>query len=114
MRDNGWTWAAASNASLLDADKSRLTHGKSIIDMLWDELDTVVQRIMSEDGAAEDGRDPGRAEGIATALSILLNPYAPSLPEIREQAMQRYHNAEAGTIPQSIRPRPKRKSASGH
>lgn len=79
--------------------KKRLheTAGKSIIQMLWDELDTVVCRIMSGDGAAEDGRDPGRAEGIATSIAIMTNPYQPSLDAIREEAMSRYYDGGRGT-----------------
>lgn len=66
--------------------------GKSIVEMLWEELDAIVDRIMS-DAAAEDGRDPGRAEGVAYAIAVINNPYGPNLDLVRGQAMERW---EAG------------------
>lgn len=69
--------------------------GKSIREMLEDELDTIVERIMT-DCEAEDGRDPGRAEGVAYALAVFLNPYLPNIDAVREAAMDRwYEDADA-------------------
>lgn len=63
--------------------------GKSIVRMLEDELDEVVGRLMS--GAAkEDGRDPGRAEGLALAVAFIHNPYRPSLDAVRQAAKARF------------------------
>ena len=70
--------------------------GKSLLQLMWEELDTVIDRLMSGDGAAEDGKDPGRAEGIAICLSILSQPYYPTIDSIREEAMARYEQRQEG------------------
>jgi hypothetical protein len=76
--------------------------GKSIIEMIWDELMQVYSRIMlskqyveSGDQRAEDFhavQDIGEAIGLATALSLLLNPYNPDIDAIREEAAQRWES----------------------
>lgn len=63
--------------------------GKSLYEMVWDELMTVMERLMC-DGEAEDGRDPGRAEGLAMALAIFTNPYYVDIEQIRKAAMERW------------------------
>jgi hypothetical protein len=65
--------------------------GKSILELITEELDAVVERLMA-DAESKDGRDRGRAEGIGIALAILTNPYHPSLDAIREQTMVRWEN----------------------
>jgi hypothetical protein len=63
--------------------------GRSLQDMMWDELLTVVDRLVQGDGAeAEDDR--GKAQGIAYCLAITQNPYKPNMEAIREEAMRRY------------------------
>ena len=67
--------------------------GKSIIELVWDEMDAVYGRLMAGEGAVAKG-DKGMARGLATALAILTNPYAPNVETIRAQAHTRW---EAGT-----------------
>jgi len=67
--------------------------GKSIVEIMWEELDTIVERIMTGE-EAEDGRDPGRAEGVAMCISIISNPYLPNLPAVREEAIRRFEAAQ--------------------
>lgn len=76
--------AASANAG------SSACAGKSILEMLWEELDAIVDRIMTEQDS-EDGRDPGRAEGVAYCIAVFTNPYLPNLDAIREQAMDRWY-----------------------
>ena len=64
--------------------------GPSIIETLWTELMTITERLLTGQ-EAEDGRDQGRAEGVAYALAVMHNPYQPSLPEIRREVMRRWH-----------------------
>lgn len=64
--------------------------GKSIVELIMDELLSVIDRLMSE-GEAEDGRDPGRAEGLAYALAVFQNPYMPNVEAIKEQAMDLWY-----------------------
>lgn len=66
--------------------------GKSILELLWEELDTIVDRLMTGQAAA-DGRDPGRAEGVAYCIAVFTNPYRPNIEGVREQSTERW---EAG------------------
>jgi hypothetical protein len=65
--------------------------GKSLYEMLWDELMVVIDRLMTG-ATADDQRDPGRAEGIAYCLAVMQNPYLPNIDAVREQAMERWEN----------------------
>lgn len=67
--------------------------GMSIFDRIMDELDTVINRLMSGDGAAEDGRDPGRAEAYTMALALIRNTYQPDYEQEKERAMERWEAA---------------------
>lgn len=67
--------------------------GRSILEMMEDELDVVMERLMSRDGAAEDGLDPGRAQGLATAIAIIRNPYRPDMDMVRAMAVERWETA---------------------
>lgn len=67
--------------------------GKTLYEMVWDELMVVMDRLMT--GAqAEDGRDPGRAEGIAFCLAVMQNPYLPNIDAVREQAMDKWESEQ--------------------
>jgi hypothetical protein len=67
--------------------------GRSIVEMMEDELDSVVERLMNG-GAADDGRDPGRAEGMAFCIALIRQPYNPNMESVREAAMDRYERAQ--------------------
>jgi hypothetical protein len=66
---------------------SQACRGKSILEMLWEELDAIVERLMA--GAASE-EDKGRAQGVAYAIAVIENPYLPSVERIREEAMDRW------------------------
>jgi hypothetical protein len=66
--------------------------GRSLVEMMEDELDSIVDRLMSG-GAAEDGRDPGRAEGVAFCIALVRQPYNPDIDKVREAAMLRYEES---------------------
>lgn len=72
--------------------------GKSLMEHMWDELDAIVARLMSGDGAAEDSKDPGRAEGVAWCISLFSQPYYPDLDSVRAEAMRRYYANEGEEI----------------
>jgi hypothetical protein len=87
--------------------------GKSILDILWDELDSIVDRIM-EEGAPEKwiddnpepnevgvvaewqayGEQRGQAQGVAYAIALLTDPQDVSVPAVRAQAMQRWEDRQ--------------------
>lgn len=77
--------ADALRAAVAQTD-GKACAGKSIQELVMEELLTVIDRLMAE-GEAEDGRDPGRAEGLAFALAVFQNPYRPNIEAIKEQAM---------------------------
>jgi hypothetical protein len=74
--------------------------GRRLVDMLWEELDSITDRLMRD--APEDSwgdeewnsynQDVGAARGIAYCIAIITNPYNPSIDAIREIAMERYEN----------------------
>lgn len=78
--------AAAVNAG------SSACGGQTLLELLWEELDAVVDRLMTGQ-EADDGRDPGRAEGMALALAIMQNPYRVSWEAVRDQAVLRWEQA---------------------
>lgn len=65
--------------------------GRSIIEMIWEEMDAVYGRLMAGDGAKAKG-DKGYARGLAHALAIMTNPYQPNIEAIREQAHERWED----------------------
>lgn len=80
-------------AAAVNAPKIRC-QGKSILELAWEELDTVLERLMTG-CEAEDGRDPGRAEGMAMIIAIFLNPYLPNIESVRDEAMRRWEESGA-------------------
>lgn len=84
------TWAAHTLLAAAANTDGKACAGKSILELLWDELMTVLERLMT-DQAAEDGKDPGRAEGLAYAIAVMSNPYLPSVESVREAAMDRWY-----------------------
>jgi hypothetical protein len=63
--------------------------GRSILEHLWIELMTICDRLYT--GAeAEDGRDPGRAEGVAYCIAVMTNPYQPDIQAVRTEVARRW------------------------
>lgn len=71
--------------------------GYSIFDRIMEELDAVIDRLMSGDGAAADDRDPGRAEAFCRSLALIRNPYQPDYDGERERQMDRYEQRNGET-----------------
>lgn len=93
--------AAASNAGGLHCV------GKSLIETLWDEMDRLMEGLMT-DKDAEDGGDKYRAEQLCWVIAYFQNPYAPSMDAVREQAMERWELAQEAAdqaLPESNAPR---------
>jgi len=77
--------------------------GKSIRETVEEELDTVVERLLAE-GKPDPGAEPGeyieygeergRAQGLATALAVFINPYKPNVPETKRAAAERVRARE--------------------
>lgn len=63
--------------------------GRSILEILEDELDVVVERLLTPGAEAADGTDKGRASGIAYAIAVIENPYSPSIPSVRGASVHR-------------------------
>jgi len=60
------------------------------LEKMWDELDGIVDRLMSGD-AAEDGKDPGRAEGVAYCIALVTHsPGVVDIEKVRAEAMERW------------------------
>jgi hypothetical protein len=78
--------------------------GRSIIEILWEELDTIVDRLHADGKPGElkaltgrqiaeqwqaYGEERGQAQGVAYALAVLINPYAPDIEAIRAESVER-------------------------
>lgn len=86
-----------------------MTAGKSILEMLWEQLDAAYERLIAdgEPGNAQYstnqaawavdyqryGEQRGRCQGLAEAIAVLINPYAPDLPAIKTEAKRRHDAA---------------------
>jgi hypothetical protein len=68
--------------------------GGAVKEMLWMELDDVVDRIQRrvERGKEPLKRDVGQAQGLALAIAILDNPYGYDVDAVRAEAMDRYES----------------------
>jgi hypothetical protein len=66
--------------------------GGDIPDVLWLELDEVVDRIQARiaKGKAPKNSDKGQALGLAMAIAIMRNPYAYDIESVRVEAMERW------------------------
>lgn len=84
--------ADALRAAAVNAE-GMVCGGQSIQEMAWDELMTVVDRILSG-AAAADGRDPGRAEGMAMIIAIFRNPYRPNIEAVRKESTDRWYEEQ--------------------
>jgi len=71
---------------------SQVCNGKSLYEMMWEELDAIVERLMA--GAASE-EDKGRAQGVAFCIATVQNPYRPNIEAVREEAMRRWENDNA-------------------
>jgi hypothetical protein len=68
--------------------------GPTLLEALWAEMDTLMERLMTGQ-TAEDGGDKFRAQELAWVLAIVTNPYEPSVDAIRAETMRRWEAAEA-------------------
>lgn len=75
------------------------THGPSILESIWEQLDGVMRDLMRPTmkrniaGMPDLDEIPtlkGKALGLATALAILMNPYKVDVDAIRSEAVARY------------------------
>jgi len=60
--------------------------GKSILEMMWDELDDAVAALMR----GQSGRRKGRVQGIAACVAIITDPYRPKTEPILAEAQRRW------------------------
>lgn len=65
--------------------------GETILDLLWQEMMAVYERLMTGQAAEHD---VGIAQGIAYAIAVMQNPYLPSIDAVREQAAERWEVGE--------------------
>lgn len=69
--------------------------GLSIIHQLWSELDRLMAAL-KEGTDADDGGDRFRAQGLAFALAVFINPASPDVQEIRRTAVERWEASREG------------------
>lgn len=76
--------------------------GKTLLEIMWDELDHLVDNLCDEGSEAEDGLDKGRADGVAFCIALITNPYRPDMPAIKAEAMDRRAEREEALVPTCI------------
>jgi hypothetical protein len=67
--------------------------GKSLLEMLWDQLMGCYVELMEvdwENPVDDDIRLQGHTLGLAEAISIIVNSYAPNVDAVRAEAAERY------------------------
>jgi hypothetical protein len=67
--------------------------GKSIIELLWEQMDTVYAELMA--GAGK--KTQGKAAGLAEALALMSNPYLRDVDAVRAAAHERWEAAQDDT-----------------
>lgn len=109
--------------------KSGWLRGRSIIDLLWEDLDDTMDLLMAEchcgsvAGAHGQGANcgnlridyeleysineyRGRAQGVAYALALMSNPYLKDVSAVRALAKERYDQRAAGEPVTPLKTRP--------
>lgn len=89
--------------------------GKTLLEIIWEELDEVMDRLMADGVPSTDmrlsqgygtpemaeafrrwGEERGQAQGLAYALAVLTNPYHVDVDAIRAQAVARWKERHDG------------------
>lgn len=79
--------------------------GKSILDLLWQELDSIMDDLLDQDTPTDEW-DKGRATGVAYAISLIQNPYLSNVDEVRQEAKRRWQARQANEPMPALRTRP--------
>lgn len=64
--------------------------GRSIFEMLWAEMDAAYAALLE---TPDKKKLQGQVRGLATAIALMTNPYAPSVEAVAEEAQARWENA---------------------
>lgn len=112
-----WLAAEAARRALMEKYVSTAPNphpyaGMSILDILWQDLDDVMDQLMGDeeprvpkqwgvkppqDIAKEQrawGELRGQAQGLAFAIAVLTNPYKGDVPAVKKEAMQRWQTRQ--------------------
>ncbi len=63
--------------------------GPTLLEALWDEMDRLMEGLMTKADAA-DGGDKFRAEELGFIIAVVTNPYRPDINAIRKEALRRF------------------------
>lgn len=87
--------------------------GKSLYELLWDEMDVVTDRLMSDVEADQesDPDDVGGARMLAWCIAVFQNPYLPNVDSVREMAMARWEEADRTPAKPEPKPSPAKRRA---
>lgn len=74
-----------------------VTPGRSLVEILWEDLLSCIDRLMDKDELDLPEDDPdnnrlkGRAEGVAWCIAVILHsPKTPDINEVKAEAMERW------------------------
>lgn len=72
--------------------------GKSLLDLLWEQLDQFVDEYqeMTDGGFLEEAvaEARGRAHAAAVCVALVTNPYSPQVDAIKAEAMERWEQRQ--------------------
>lgn len=119
LTDNAAMWRRLEKITMAaEAEAKHPYAGMSVLDILWQDLDDVMDKLMAEGapekavlaselfsgvgkgarGIADEwyttlqewGETRGQAQGLAFAIAILTNPYAADVPAVKVEASARW------------------------
>lgn len=94
-------------------DKKHVNAGRSIIQILWEELDSIMDRLKSdlppdadehyigqdefntetfEEDVLKYGEERGQAQGVAYAIAVINNPYDVNVSAVKAMAVERWES----------------------
>lgn len=92
------SYHSAEPAKLYRPTLAPIYGGETLKEALWSEMDRLMEALMTGT-TAEDGGDKFRAQELAWVIAITSNPYAPSVDQVRAEAMERWNTAQAALNP---------------
>lgn len=85
-----YSWGVeAVKVTLHRPDLRPIYGGPTLLEALWNEMDRLMEGLMTGEDAEDEG-DRFRAAELAWVLAIVTNPYNPSVDAIRAETMKRW------------------------
>lgn len=90
------TCPMANDSTIMDETDDRGLHytkphlGKSMVEKMWDELDSIYENLAQATTSHGEDRLKGRARGVAWCIALCSGPYYEKADEVVREAVKRY------------------------